>query len=113
VATKHPHTLIGIYDTSSMPRVSSYVLNSYIDMIFSKNNGYSVIILVFFLLFNVNYIIIIRIILCKNHNFIVYCSLLPPTLVAERNKEEDTPKSFPDYPLLFFDFNITICLLHL
>lgn len=39
VFTRHP-ILTGIYDTFRMPRGSSYVLNSSIDMILSKNNRY-------------------------------------------------------------------------
>ena len=38
VSTMHPHTLCGIYDTAGMPRGPSYVLNSYIDMIFRNSS---------------------------------------------------------------------------
>ena len=38
MSTMHPHTLCGIYDTAGMPRGPSYVLNSYIDMIFRNSS---------------------------------------------------------------------------
>ena len=38
VSTMHPHTHCGIYDTAGMPRGPSYVLNSYIDMIFRNSS---------------------------------------------------------------------------